>query len=147
MPENAEKQGSATPPGATKPRATGAREGAANGNGGSRVGLKTALVAAAVGTAVAAAASARGSSAESDAGSAATDAGTPESLTARARGAVRRSEPVLSAAWDAAKGSIEPVARDRARQAGRFLADLSPDFVRDNVIPPFVEGLTEARAD
>ena len=147
MPEDAKKQGSASPPGAAKPRATGPREGAANGNAGSRVGLKTALVAAAVGTAVAAAASTRGSSAESDAGSAATEGGTPEGATARARGVVRRGEPVLSAAWDAARGSIEPVARNGARQAGRFLAERSPDFVRDNVIPPFVEGLTEARAD
>ena len=146
MPKDAQ-QGSPSPSGATEPDTAGARQGAANGNGGSRVALKTALVAAAVGTAVAAAASTRGSSAQSDPGSAAEGARAPESRAARARETVRRGEPALSAAWDAAKGSIEPVARNGARQAGRFLADRSPDFVRENVIPPFVEGLTEARAE
>jgi hypothetical protein len=155
MPEDARQQENSNPTDATEPRAAGAtHEDESGGNGVSRVGrgVKAALAAAAVGTAVAAAARARGSSSSpseepgGDTGSNAASARPAEGRAARARGAVRRGEPVLTAAWDAAKGSIEPVARNGARQAGRFVAERSPDFVRENVIPPFVEGLTDTRA-
>jgi hypothetical protein len=157
MPEDAQQQGNSNPTGETEPRAPGTTdEDASGGNGVSRVGrgVKAALAAAAVGTAVAAAARARGSSSSSppsqesggDTASNAAGARPAEGRAARARGAVRRGEPVLTAAWDAAKGSLEPVTRNGARQAGRFVAERSPDFVRENVIPPFVQGLTETRS-
>jgi hypothetical protein len=149
MAEDAQHHGNGNPSGGAESTAAGATQEPAEGNGASRVGrgVKAALVAAAVGTAVAAAARSRGSSAESGEGSTGTDSQPAEARSSRARGAMRRSEPVVHAAWDAAKGSLEPGARNGARQAGRFVADRSPDFVRDNVIPPFVEGLTEARGE
>ena len=149
MAQDAREQKNSDASGATEPRGGGATDGVASGNGGSRVGrgVKAALVAAAVGTAVAAAARSRGSSAEPETSDTATGPRAPEGRTARARGAVRRSEPLLTAVWNASSRSLEPVLKNGARQAGRFVAELSPDFVHENVIPPFVEGLTEARPD
>lgn len=109
-------------------------------------GVKAALVAAAIGSAVAAATRARSSSGEKPVGEGQQQNARGES--SRVRGAVqqasKRGEPVLSAAWDTARDSLEPLTRSGARQAGRFVAAKSPDFVRETIIPPFVEGLTEA---
>jgi hypothetical protein len=59
--------------------------------------------------------------------------------------ASKRGEPILAAAWDAARDNLEPLTRTGARKAGRFVAERSPEFVRETVIPPFVEGLNEGR--
>jgi hypothetical protein len=108
-------------------------------------GVKAALVAAAVGSAVVAAARVRGAGNAKPEGEGSEP--KPKGDSSRVRGAVqqasKRGEPVVSAAWGAAKDSLEPLTRSGARQAGRFVAERSPDFVRETIIPPFVEGLAE----
>jgi len=141
MPENEKREnGTATEEGtATQTTAASPTNG---GSSNVSRGVKTALIATAVGTAVAAATRARSGSSPTGGGEA------PESETAgsvkdRFDRASKRGEPFITAAWDAGKDSFEPLTRHGARQAGRFLAQRSPDFVRETIIPPFVEGLTE----
>jgi hypothetical protein len=52
---------------------------------------------------------------------------------------------VLSSGWDAARDALVPAAEDAAGAAGDYLAKNGPDFVRDRIIPRFIESFNEAR--
>ena len=115
-------------------------------NGGSSTvsrGVKTALVATAIGTAVAAAARARSGPSSTGGGGEGAESGAGATVKERFERASKRGEPFFTAAWDAGKDSFEPLTKHGARQVGRFVAQRSPEFVRETIIPPFVEGLTE----
>jgi len=129
---------------ATEAKAESTTESPANG-GSSNLsrGVKTALIATAVGTAVAAATRAHSGSSPTGGGGEGAGSGAAGGVKERFDRASKRGEPFFTAAWDAGKDSFEPLTRHGARQAGRFLAQRSPDFVRETIIPPFVEGLTE----
>jgi hypothetical protein len=111
-----------------------------------RRAVKAGALAAAAGTTVAAAAKVLGSrSADTGEGDEEKSGGAGSSRSSRIRGAAKRGEPLVSAGWDAAKGSVLPLVENGARAAGRFVAERSPDVVRDNILPPFIEAFTEAR--
>ena len=114
-------------------------------------GIKAALVAAALSTAVAAAARTLGSSGDPDAENGQSDGGQRSERSSRVRGAMqkasKRGEPALSAGWQAAEETLEPLARTGARRAGRFVGERSPEFVRDTLMPPFIKGFNEARSE
>ena len=65
--------------------------------------------------------------------------------TSRVRDAARRSEPLVSAGWEAARESVTPLVETVARAAGSFLGERSPDFVRESVVPPFIDGFNKGR--
>jgi hypothetical protein len=47
--------------------------------------------------------------------------------------------------WDAARDALVPLAEDAADAAGRYLAQRGPDFVRDRVVPKFIESFNNAK--
>ncbi len=51
---------------------------------------------------------------------------------------------VLSGGWEAARDALVPAAEDAAGAAGEYLAKNGPDFVRENIVPRFIEGFNEA---
>ena len=112
-----------------------------------RRAVKAGALAAAAGTTVAAAAKVLGSRTGADTGEGDEEksGGAGSTRSSRIRGAAKRGEPLVSAGWDAAKGSVLPLVENGARAAGRFVAERSPDVVRDNILPPFIEAFTEAR--
>jgi len=52
---------------------------------------------------------------------------------------------VLGSGWHAAKDSIVPFAEDAANAAGEYLAKSGPDFVRETIVPAFIEGFQSAQ--
>ena len=115
----------------------------ANGQGSStlRRAVTAGAVAAAAGTTIAAATkmlSSRGSQGASSATRRGAD-------VSRVRDAARRGEPLMSAGWEAARDSVTPLVETGARAAGSFLGERSPDFVRETVVPPFIEGFNKGR--
>ena len=52
---------------------------------------------------------------------------------------------VLSGGWDAARDALLPAAEDAAGAAGEFLAQNGPDFLRERIIPRFIDSFNEAR--
>lgn len=52
----------------------------------------------------------------------------------------------LSGGWEAARDALLPLAEDAAGAAGEYLAKNSPDFVRENVVPRFIESFNEANS-
>jgi hypothetical protein len=53
---------------------------------------------------------------------------------------------VLSSGWEAARDALVPAAEDAAGAAGEYLAKNGPDFVRERIIPKFIDSFNEARA-
>lgn len=49
-----------------------------------------------------------------------------------------------SSAWDSASDVVLPMAEDAAAAAGRFLAERSPDVVKERLVPRFIEAFNEA---
>jgi hypothetical protein len=47
---------------------------------------------------------------------------------------------------NAAKDSLLPFAEDAAHAAGEFLGANGPDFVRDTIVPAFIEGFQSAQS-
>src|SRR4051794_430364 len=41
--------------------------------------------------------------------------------------------------WDAARDALTPIAEDAADAAGTYLAKSGPDFVKETIIPRFIE--------
>lgn len=51
----------------------------------------------------------------------------------------------LTSGWAVAKDAVVPVVEDAASRAGGYLAENSPELVRDVVVPKFIAGFEEAR--
>jgi hypothetical protein len=54
---------------------------------------------------------------------------------------------VLSGGWEAARDALMPAAEDAAGAAGEYVAQNGPDFLRDRIVPRFIESFNEARGD
>jgi hypothetical protein len=54
---------------------------------------------------------------------------------------------VLSGGWDAARDALVPAAEDAAGAAGEYLAKNGPDFVRERIVPRFIESFNEAQGE
>ena len=50
----------------------------------------------------------------------------------------------LSGGWEAARDALVPAAEDAAGAAGEYLAKNAPDFVREKIVPRFIESFNEA---
>jgi hypothetical protein len=50
-----------------------------------------------------------------------------------------------SSSWDAARDMLLPVAEDAAASAGKYLAENGPDFVKDRIVPAFIEAFNDAK--
>jgi hypothetical protein len=50
----------------------------------------------------------------------------------------------LAGGWDAARDALMPAAEDAAGTAGEYLAKNGPDFVRERLVPRFIESFNEA---
>jgi len=50
----------------------------------------------------------------------------------------------LSGGWDAARDALVPAAEDAAGAAGEWLAENAPDFVRERIVPRFIESFNDA---
>jgi hypothetical protein len=51
---------------------------------------------------------------------------------------------VLTGGWEAARDALVPAAEDAAGAAGEYLAKNGPEFVREKVVPRFIESFNEA---
>ena len=51
---------------------------------------------------------------------------------------------VASGGWDAARDALVPIAEDAAEAAGKYVATSAPDFVRDRIVPRFIEAFNNA---
>jgi len=51
----------------------------------------------------------------------------------------------LSGGWEAARDALVPAAEDAAGAAGEYLANNGPDFLRDRIVPRFIDSFNEAR--
>ena len=136
-----QKQQDGTPPAEAEQNGNGT---SANGQGPStlRRAVTAGAVAAAAGTTIAAGTKVLGSRGSQGTSSTSRKRGADIS---RVRDAARRSEPLVSAGWEAARDSVTPLVETGARAAGSFLGERGPDFVRETVVPPFIEGFKKGR--
>ncbi len=85
-----------------------------------------------------------------NAGSAPAGGGEPSLVSRAARRASKKGEPLVEAlietGWDAVKTTVTPAAERAAGVAGRFAATEAPEFVRETLLPPFIEAFEQARA-
>jgi len=54
---------------------------------------------------------------------------------------------VLSGGWEAARDALMPAAEDAAGAAGEYVAQNGPEFLRDRIVPRFIESFNEARGE
>ena len=112
------------------------------GAGATGTAVKAAAAAAATGVAALAAKKALsnrgGSNGQSSNGGSAADKATegPSMLNS-----------VLSGSWEAARDALMPAAEDAAGAAGEYVAQNGPDFLRDRIVPRFIESFNEARGE
>lgn len=52
---------------------------------------------------------------------------------------------MVGTGWNAAKDSIVPFAEEAANAAGEYLGRNGPDFVRETIVPAFIEGFQGAQ--
>lgn len=52
---------------------------------------------------------------------------------------------MVGSGWNAAKDSLVPFAEEAANAAGEYLAKSGPDFVRETLVPSFIEGFQGAQ--
>jgi hypothetical protein len=52
---------------------------------------------------------------------------------------------MVGSGWNAARDSIVPFVEEAANAAGKYLAQSGPDFVRETVVPSFIEGFMSAQ--
>jgi hypothetical protein len=50
---------------------------------------------------------------------------------------------VASGGWDAARDALVPLAEDAAAAAGKYLAESSPEIVRERIVPRFIASFNE----
>ena len=102
-----------------------------NGSEGRKTALRAAAIAAASGaTAIAAKRAFSGSQQSEERRSTRQSNGSGDSLMGG----------VLGSGWHAAKDSLVPFAEDAATAAGEYLGRSGPDFVRETIVPAFIEG-------
>jgi hypothetical protein len=53
---------------------------------------------------------------------------------------------MLGSGLSAAKDSLLPFAADAANAAGEYLGSSGPDFVRETIVPAFIEGFQNAQS-
>jgi hypothetical protein len=54
---------------------------------------------------------------------------------------------VLAGGWEAARDALMPAAEDAAGAAGEYVAHNGPDFLRDRIVPRFIDSFNEARGE
>jgi hypothetical protein len=52
---------------------------------------------------------------------------------------------MASSAWDSARDVVVPMIEDASENAGAYVAQNSPEIVRDSVIPRFIRGFQKAQ--
>jgi hypothetical protein len=52
---------------------------------------------------------------------------------------------MVSSAWDSARDSLVPMIEDAAEHAGAYVAQNTPDIVRETVVPNFIRGFERAQ--
>jgi hypothetical protein len=52
---------------------------------------------------------------------------------------------MLGSGWSAARDSLVPFAEQAANAAGEYLGSSGPDFVRETIVPAFIEGFQGAQ--
>jgi hypothetical protein len=50
----------------------------------------------------------------------------------------------VSSTWESASRALLPIAEEAAAAAGRYVADHSPDVVRDRIVPRFIDAFNDA---
>ncbi len=55
-----------------------------------------------------------------------------------------RGGSLLETAWESAADALVPLAEDAANAAGKWLAENSPDVVRERIVPRFIESFNDA---
>lgn len=68
-----------------------------------------------------------------------------ESSQKRGEGSASVVSSAIASGWDVAKDSLIPVVEDAAAKAGAFVAERSPEVVRDVVVPRFIAGFEGGR--
>ena len=51
---------------------------------------------------------------------------------------------LLDTVWESASATLLPMTEEAADAAGKWVAENAPDFLRDRIIPRFVEAFTDA---
>jgi hypothetical protein len=51
---------------------------------------------------------------------------------------------LLDTVWESASDAVVPVAEEAAGAAGKWLAENSPDVIRERIIPRFIESFSDA---
>src|SRR5207248_815949 len=51
----------------------------------------------------------------------------------------------VSSGWDAAADTLVPIAEDAAGAAGRYVAKRGPDFLKERIVPKFIEAFNDAK--
>jgi hypothetical protein len=75
-------------------------------------------------------------------GSSASD--VKESKSSRSGGSSLFSS-VASGGWDAAREALLPIAEDAAEAAGKYVASSGPEFLRDRIVPRFIDSFNKAK--
>jgi hypothetical protein len=109
------------------------------GGGGASTAAKAAAAAAATG--FAAIAAKRALSHRGDSNGQSRDGGS----SSRREDVGSMLSSALSGGWDAARDALLPAAEDAAGAAGEYLAQNGPEFVRDRIVPRFIDSFNEAR--
>ena len=76
------------------------------------------------------------------------DSGEKPARSERRRGSNDTASLVrdaVTSGWAVAKDAVIPVVEDAATRAGGYLAESSPELVRDVVVPKFIAGFEQAR--
>ncbi|MFL5959761.1 MAG: hypothetical protein ACJ75G_05785 [Gaiellaceae bacterium] len=55
-----------------------------------------------------------------------------------------RGGSLLETAWDSASDTLLPLVEDAADAAGKWVAENSPDVIRERIVPRFIESFTDA---
>jgi len=52
---------------------------------------------------------------------------------------------MLNSSWSSARDALVPFAGDAAKAGGEYLAKNGPEFVRDTIVPSFIDGFQNAQ--
>jgi hypothetical protein len=55
-----------------------------------------------------------------------------------------RGGSLLDTVWGSASGSLLPIAEEAADAAGKWVAENSPELLRDRILPRFIESFQDA---